>query len=127
MENAKKQKIHHRGTENTEILIQGGRGASGRCSGSRWRRARWRSSRDRSGRCAGGVPNGRRNPAAGEVLHDDLLIDAELCTVLCAELDALYWAGKIALGLANAGVVAGRYRTAGRGTERRDGGSVIAG
>jgi hypothetical protein len=48
------------------------------------------------------VPDGRRNPATGEVLHDDLLIDAELC----AELDALYRAGKIALGLANSEVVA---------------------
>jgi hypothetical protein len=42
------------------------------------------------------------------LLHDDLLIDAELCAALCAELDALYRAGKIALGLANSEVFAGR-------------------
>jgi hypothetical protein len=48
-----------------------------------------------------GVPDGRRNPATGEALHDDLLISA----ALCAELDALYREGKIALGLANSEVV----------------------
>lgn len=44
---------------------------------------------------------GRRNPATGELVHDDLLISA----ALCAELDALYRVGKIALGLANSEVV----------------------
>jgi hypothetical protein len=47
-----------------------------------------------------GAPDGRRNPAAGELPHDDLLISA----ALCAELDALYHAGKIMLGLANSEV-----------------------
>jgi hypothetical protein len=34
-----------------------------------------------------GVPNGKRHPVTGEVLHDDLLISA----ALCAELDRQTW------------------------------------
>ena len=29
-----------------------------------------------------GVPDGRRDPATGELVHDDLLISAALCAVL---------------------------------------------
>ena len=29
-----------------------------------------------------GVPDGRRDPGSGELLHDDLLISAALCAVL---------------------------------------------
>ena len=35
-----------------------------------------------------GVPDGRRDPATGDLVHDDLLISA----ALCAELDAKDWA-----------------------------------
>jgi hypothetical protein len=32
-----------------------------------------------------GVPDGRRDPATGDLLHDDLLISAALCAVLDGE------------------------------------------
>lgn len=61
------------------------------------------------------APDGRRIPATGEILHDDLLISM----ALCAELDALYRTGKIALGLANSEVVpVARVQPA--ATEQRD-------
>ena len=39
-----------------------------------------------------GVPDGKRHPSTGEVLHDDLLISAALCTLL----DHHNWAGSAA-------------------------------
>jgi hypothetical protein len=68
----------------------------GRCFGSRRRHARWRLSRDQGERYDGGS-GWKFKLGDGELLRHGLLVNP----ALFAELDLLYRAGKIALGLAN--------------------------